>query len=88
MQASLLRMLKVSAVVAFAVSSVSNSLWAQQATPHRLQAKRGQKRTFWEKNKFRPMPTMACKPQEHLRIFSSQAWQSITTPASWKRGPW
>ena len=86
MQSSLLRTLKISAVFALAVS-IGNQLWAQKA-PHRRQAKRGQRKIFWEKSKFQPTPTMACKLKGHSRIFSSQAWRSITTPASLKHGPW
>jgi aspartate ammonia-lyase len=49
MRASLLRMLKVSAVAAFAVSSVSNSLWAQQATPSNPGQTRTEKDLLGEK---------------------------------------
>ncbi len=49
MRASLLQMLKVSAVVAFAVSSVSNSLWAQQPTPSTAGQTRTEKDLLGEK---------------------------------------
>src|SRR6201998_4346091 len=49
MRASLLRMLKVCAVVAFSVSSVSNSLWAQQTTPSTAGQTRTEKDLLGEK---------------------------------------